>query len=37
MLNKPTNGVLASVPGTVKREAWNVKRGSISELRPCMG
>ena len=30
MLKNPASGVLASLPGTVKR-------GSVAELRPCLG
>lgn len=35
MLNLASRIVLASFPGTVKREARNVKRGIAEELRPC--
>ena len=37
MLKEPARFVLAALPGTVKREACNVKRGSASKLRPCLG
>ena len=37
LLTKSASGVLAALPGAVKREASNVKRGSATELRPCMG
>ena len=37
MLKEPARFVLAALPGTVKREACNVKRGSASKLLPCLG